>query len=321
LPQSNDRRATADAPAIRELRSDDLGSVAALLRRVRADNLFTERGVRHDVEAEPDRADAARWVAEQGGIVGYAVVMRYWWRETNDAYAWVGVTPDARGRGVGRSLADLVDEHLDALGVDGVYTDVVQDPAGERFVRARGFEVDRIDRVSVLDPRTTDLSGLAHRVEHASLDGYVLTTLDAVRDLHALYELALEVGDDMPSMGAPHSISFEEWQASLLDFPDLHPAASAVVVHNERPVAFSLLSVDLESRRSRNEETGTARAHRRRGLATLAKLATIGWAREHGIESILTDNAEVNAGMLAINARLGYRPLIVRTRWVKRLGG
>ena len=312
-------RVTTDPFAISELRRDDLGAVAALLRRVRADNLFTERGVRHDVEAEPARADAARWVAERDGIVGYAVVMRYWWRQTNDAYAWVGVGPEARGHGLGRSLAGLAEEHLDALGVDAVYTDVVQDPAGEAFARGRGFEVDRIDRVSVLDPRTTDVSELPQRLDRASAAGYALTTLDEVRDRHALYELALEVGDDMPSMGAPHSLSFEEWTASLLEFPDLDPTASAVVVHDRLPVAFSLVSVDRDARRARNEETGTARAHRRRGLATLAKLATISWAREAGIESILTDNAEENAGILAINARLGYRPLITRTRWVRRL--
>jgi RimJ/RimL family protein N-acetyltransferase len=84
-------------------------------------------------------------------------------------------------------------------------------------------------------------------------------------------------------------------------------------------VSLAFLSVDLESRQARNEETGTARQHRRRGLATLAKLATIRWAREHGIEAILTDNAEANTGMLAINDRLGYRPLVARQRWIKAL--
>jgi RimJ/RimL family protein N-acetyltransferase len=51
----------------------------------------------------------------------------------------------------------------------------------------------------------------------------------------------------------------------------------------------------------------------------LAKLATIAWARENGIDEIVTDNAEENEGMLAINERLGYRPLLARRRWVKAL--
>jgi RimJ/RimL family protein N-acetyltransferase len=99
--------------------------------------------------------------------------------------------------------------------------------------------------------------------------------------------------------------------------PDLDLDASAVVVHRDRPVALALLAVDLATRRARNEETGTALAHRRRGLATLAKLATIRWAVEHGVESILADNSELNVAMLAINQRLGYRPLVARRRWVR----
>ena len=123
----------------------------------------------------------------------------------------------------------------------------------------------------------------------------------------------------MPGIDAPHHVSFEEWERSLLRYPDLDAEASAVVVKDEVPVSLSLLSVDPATRRARNEETGTARDHRRLGLATLAKLSTVRWAAEHGIEAILTDNAEQNLAMLAINDRLGYRPLIVRRRWVKSL--
>ncbi len=304
---------------IRVLRSDDLGAVAALLRRLRGDNLYTERGVRYDVESEPDRADAARRVVDRDGIVGYAVAIRRWWRVPNDAYAWTGVVPEARGRGLGRALWDLVEEHVATLGVDSVFSDVVEDASGNAFLRARGFRADRLDRVSVLDPRTVDLDELPRRARRAAADGYSLSSLDSVRDLHAVYELALEAWDDMPGSSGSHAVTFEEWQGSLLRAPDLHAGASAIVVNEGRPVSLALLSVDLESRRGRNEETGTAHGHRRRGLATLAKLATIRWASEHGIEAILTDNTEQNVGMLAINERLGYRPLVVRQRWVNDL--
>jgi GNAT superfamily N-acetyltransferase len=227
------------------------------------------------------------------------------------------VLPEARGRGLGRALTGLVDAHVAALGVDSLFTNVVEDAAGETFARARGFRLDHVNRVSVLDPRTVHLGELPGRERRAAADGYEVVPLDAVGDERGLYALALESGDDMPGHSSPHSVSFEEWRDSLLGFPELHGGASAVVVAAGVPVALSLLSVDLESRRAHNDETGTARAHRRRGLATLAKLATIRWAREHGIEQILTDNAERNAGMLAINERLGYRPLISRQRWVR----
>ena len=306
---------------IRELRPDDLPSVAALLARLRGDNLYTERGVRYDIESEPDRADAARWVADEGGIVGYAVAMRYWWRAANDAYAWAGVLPEARGRGVGGELTGFVERHVTALGVDSLFTDVVDDAAGDAFVRARGFRPDRLDRISALDPRTTDLGELPERERRAGADGYRLVALDAVGDVHALYELALEIDDGIPGTAAPHGVSFDEWQTSLLRFPDLRTDGSAIVLKDGRPTSLAFLSADLDSRRARSEGTGTAHGHRRRGLASLAKLATVRWAREHGIEAILADNAERNAGMLTINERLGYRPVVARQRWVKDLRG
>ena len=53
--------------------------------------------------------------------------------------------------------------------------------------------------------------------------------------------------------------------------------------------------------------TGTLPEYRRRGLARLAKLATIRWAAENGVEWMLTSNAEANTGMRALNESLGYR--------------
>jgi GNAT superfamily N-acetyltransferase len=309
---------TPEAAVIRELRSGDVPEVAALLRRVRGDKLFTQSGVRHELETEPGRADGARWVAVGDGVVGYAFALRRWWRAENDGHAWAGVVPAARRHGVGAALWQRVEAHLAALGVASVFADVVEDPQGEAFARARGFEVERVDRVSVLDPRTVDLERFGGREESAAARGYRAVALDAVRDLHALYELDLEAADDEPGGTSPHTISFAEWQDLTLDFPDLHREASAVVVHGGLPVSLALLGVDLGSRTARNEGTGTARAHRGRGLATLAKLATIRWAAAHGIEAILTDNTQENAPMLAINGRLGYRPLLTRRRFVRR---
>ena len=54
--------------------------------------------------------------------------------------------------------------------------------------------------------------------------------------------------------------------------------------------------------------TGTLPEFRRRGLARLAKLATIRWAAENGVEWMLTANAEANTGMRALNESLGTGP-------------
>jgi GNAT superfamily N-acetyltransferase len=302
---------------IRKLRSRDLGEVSPLLRRIRGDNLYTERGIQHWIESMPERASAAWWVADEGGVVGYAVAMRRWWRASNDAYAWVGVSPEARGRGIGSALWEVAERQVDSLDTDSLFSDVLEDTAGEAFLEGRGFQPDRVDRVSALDPLRVDLGELHGRELRARADGYRLVALDDVSDLRAVYDLFVEVSDDMPGSDAPHTYSFEEWKGELVRDPNFDANASALVLAAGRPVSIALLSVDLEGRQAHNDQTGTARGHRGRGLATLAKLATIRWAREHGIERIITDNAENNAAMLAINDRLGYRPFVDRRRWIR----
>jgi len=51
----------------------------------------------------------------------------------------------------------------------------------------------------------------------------------------------------------------------------------------------------------------------RRGLARLAKLATIRWAARNDVATIVTGNDDDNEAMLALNRSLGYLPLAERT--------
>ncbi|MBA3381120.1 MAG: GNAT family N-acetyltransferase [Actinobacteria bacterium] len=59
--------------------------------------------------------------------------------------------------------------------------------------------------------------------------------------------------------------------------------------------------------RAVNDMTGTLRNYRGRGLATLAKRATLVNAASRGVELVSTDNHEINGPMLRVNEKLGYR--------------
>ncbi len=65
-----------------------------------------------------------------------------------------------------------------------------------------------------------------------------------------------------------------------------------------------------------NAYTGSLRAYKGRGLARLAKLAVMRRLAEVGVELVLTENDATNAPMLAINDRLGYRPIESRYSYV-----
>jgi GNAT superfamily N-acetyltransferase len=306
---------------IRPLRAGDYAAVSAIHRRLRVDGIYSERSVRHTIETMPPRANAAAWVAEDGvSIVGWAFAHRRWWRAADSAYAWAGVLPEARGCGIGAELWRACEAHVAGLGVERLYSDDVDDPDAQRFLATNGFAPDRLDRISAVDPRRVDLRDFAARETRAREDGYRLARFrDAA--LEDLYALELDVSDDMPGGDAPHEFTFEEWRADIVEHPELTDEGSAVVLHDGVPVAHSLLSANLDVRRARNEGTGTLRAHRGRGLATLAKLAAIRWAAAHRIESIVTDNADGNSPMLAINRRLGYREIATRRRWARQPAG
>jgi GNAT superfamily N-acetyltransferase len=302
---------------IRSLDAAGVPAFAAVFREERPDQLWTERGIRHWIDSTPPRAGAQWWLAELDGVHAGAVAMRRWWRTDASAYAFV-----ASPRGADEcadALWHAVDAHVESLRVDKLITHALAGRTDEDALRRRGFQPDRLDRVSVLDTRSADVSELAPRLHNARAAAYELVQLGGVEDLRGVFELDMEVMDDMPGGEAAHGMSFEEWSHDLTESPDLSGEGSSIVMHDGKPVALALLAVDELARRGRNEETGTARAHRRRGLATLAKLATTAWARDNGIDEIVTDNAEANAGMLAINEQLGYRPLVARQRWAKEL--
>lgn len=196
---------------------------------------------------------------------------------------WIGVLPAARGRGVGAALWGRVEEHAEEPAQCWSDSD-----AGIAFARARGFSPTGRTVVSVLDVS------------------------------------AAEPGDVTP----PEDVELMSWAelnadpsalegAHRADAPDLRPEGSFVALADGRPVSYSLLTAD-ERGVGENEYTATLEQFRGRGLATLCKRASIGWAREHGIHTIVAGNADTNEPMLAVNRKLGFRPDHVRTGLARR---
>jgi GNAT superfamily N-acetyltransferase len=296
---------------IRPLRDEDIAAIAPIWRELRPDAMHSEAGLRHFVASFPPRAQAAFWIAEEDGIVAWCFAHRRWHRATDNGYVWLGVLPRARRRGLGAELWELAEEHLASIGVARINADVVDDARGERFLRRSGFEPTRRVVISAVDPQRV----VAGR-EAFLRAGYRLVPY-ARADPVALHRLEQGLSADEPGQEEPRRMTFEEWQREFLGSPDLTLDGSFAVLAGDVPVAYSTLSVDVETRRGRNEGTATAREHRGRGLARLAKLAQLRWAADHGIERVVTDNDDTNAPMLAVNRRLGYEPFTERLGFVR----
>ncbi len=286
---------------IRELEQNDADAAARLGLAVNPHRIETGELVRLRA-SKPRQRD---WVAESDGkLVGHAFAGV---TASGKGRFWIGVHPEQRGRGIGGELYRAVEAHLASAGASPVRTWVDGDPAGERFVRQRGFELSSFDRVADLDPRAVDLSRLP---ELDAGDLRLATLAETLDRVETLFERCRSGEVDLPP-------DLVEWKWDELELPNLSHEGSFVVLDGDQPVSLGFLTVDPERRLAYNVLTATLPAYRRRGLALLVKLATTRWAAENGIERLLTENDRENLGMLALNDSLGYRPLYDQGTWVR----
>ena len=304
---------------IRAFRPEDGDALAALLHEDEVPEPVTGDGLRHWHTGQPERARARSWVALAGdGVVAWARARLRWSTSVEGVgEVWVFVHPERRRAGLGGLLYGEAAAHLDAVG-GRVLESWSFTEDGHRFLVAHGFRAERTERVLRLELATADTSTLEPLRERKAAEGYRLVPLaevvDRARDIHALDAAATA---DVPQIHAEDDVRFEDWVEEVLGSPQLSRRGSFVVLAGEEPVAYAFIEVDPPARLAANEMTGTSSDHRRRGLARLAKLATIAWAREQGLEAILTGSDSTNVAMLGLNDSLGYRPVATERAYLK----
>lgn len=304
---------------IRELRDEDVPAAVRLFNTVYPMGLNSEAGYRHRLATEPARARRRTWVADEDGIVGWSAGALVAHSDRDDVgWLMAGVLPEARGRGLGSALFELAERHLLDLGARRLLSGSTDDAASRRFLSTRGFTHTHTTRLSRVDPREIDRGELVGLAAEKEREGFTLVPFAAFRErpelIHAVdLEASLDVPVDEPIARLPLNEWIEEnWQHPLL----AHEGSFAVVL-DDSPVAMAGLRVNVDDGRAFNDFTGTLREFRGRGLARLAKLASLVWAADHGITQIATENDETNAPMLAVNTRLGYKPFAAELSWLR----
>ena len=279
-----------------------------LFRELWSEEVVTPVGLVHWLESQPERAAMQAWVAEEdGNLVAFANA-RFRWalEEPGIAGLWVGVLPAHRHQGFARELYPLAEEHLLARDARRLGSTVREDEAdGRAFAKRLGYREGRREQYWALEVQPDAAAP-------SPPTGVKVVRLGEVIDRpHDLFELYDAAERDMPDDHV-HTMDFDDWKLETLGNPELDADLSAVVLVSDRPASFAWLTTDRGGRRAMNEMTGTAPEFRRRGLARLAKQATVNWAAEAGIRRILTSNDATNADMLALNEHLGYRPSVRR---------
>ncbi|MFI6036453.1 GNAT family N-acetyltransferase [Streptomyces sp. NPDC051315] len=279
--------------------------------------IFTPESVAHDAaRAHPD-ARSRRLVAEEDGeIVGTAQVgLAHDSPEPGQGFLNVYVDPARTGRGAGTLLVRTAEEHLAAHGATRLFSWVLDDPRNLAYAERRGYRPSRSAHFLTLDLANAALPPLPDPPPGVALR----TAADFADDPRPLFLLDAETVSDEPGDISTEFTDYEAWVEENWRHPLLDLELTSVAVADGRPVAFSVAHTDGATR-YRSGMTGTARAHRGRGLAKLVKNDSLHRARAAGYTLALTGNDTDNGPMLAINKWFGYEIRATEVRHVRELG-
>ncbi|MFI9722530.1 GNAT family N-acetyltransferase [Streptomyces sp. NPDC052396] len=303
---------------VRDFLPADAEATAQIRRSAQPFAVLTAESLLQEVHQAPPQQHFRLLVVElDGRIVGMARTGLYAGHdEPRRAFLCPCVHPDFTGRGAGSALVSAAEEHLASLGVHTVLTWAMDDGRSPAWAERRGYQhTGRSGRFLGLDLTDAALPPLAEPPTGVELRPFA----DFAADPRPLYELDMEVTADEPVDAAPDALSYEQWLAHHWHQPALDRQLSMAAVVDGMPAAFSLALTDRQGRYL-SGMTGTARAHRGRGLAKLAKNHSLHLARAAGCRGAFTQNDARNAPMLAINEWFGYRPAATELRYARELG-
>ncbi|HVH14319.1 MAG TPA: GNAT family N-acetyltransferase [Candidatus Angelobacter sp.] len=217
-------------------------------------------------------------------------------------------------RGIGRAIYNRLDRELADRNVILVWTMTKEDlPKRMEFFRRRGFAEKARNWESRLDLTTANTAPFQGYVDKVRSEGITFTTLaveqshgqDSLRKVHELVQL---IQADMPREADFTPLSYEDWMTYSMKNPQLLPEGYILAKDQERFVGMSdVHRIDSEPGILNQDDTGVIREYRGRGIATALKVKIIDFGKKNGYHVIKTWNDSVNAAMLTVNIKLGFK--------------
>lgn len=261
------------------------------------------------------------WLASaaDGTPVGSAF-LRLFTKEGQDHLAELALAVHGteRRRGVGTLLLDAAVTAAKTEGRRSVLAQAEQGSPADAFLAARDFRRVLSLTYARLPLADADLPSIG-RIAEQPHPGYELTEWDGTvpDELAQSYADSRHAMDDMPMEGTDYGTVVWDVERvvaaaeAVAGRGELLHTVAALDTEDGSVVGFSELVVPGDGRGD-GQHYGTAvlPGHRGRGLARWMKAASILRARERHPElaGLLTDTADSNAPMLAVNDTLGYVP-------------
>lgn len=254
-----------------------------------------------------------RWVAlADDVVVGAAALIRYPSKPTGLVDVEVAVEPAFTGRGVGSALARAVEALAAAHGATLLRAEARDDDSRSiAFARRRGFGPARRSIRSALDLTTFregELTAAVSRVRASAIRLFSLAEAgDGEEPLRALYAINRIASIDDPASDGTFP-GYETWRSAVVGSAGFRPEGQFVAAVGDRFVGLVVVSVE-DDLTATSDVAGVDRVYRRRGIATALKLLALRHVIVVGATRIETENDARNHAMLALNRKLGYRPV------------
>ncbi|MCI3243623.1 GNAT family N-acetyltransferase [Streptomyces spinosisporus] len=280
--------------------------------------LWTPDAIVHSLaHTHPDARFRSLVAEEDGEVIGTAQVqLAHDSPEPGQGLLNIYVRPDRTRRGAGGLLVRTAEEHLAEHGATKLFAWVLDEPANRDFAERHGYRAGRSAHFLRLDLAEGTLPPLQSPPPGVELR----SAADVADDPRPLFELDAETTRDEPSDVDTEFTEYETWIEESWKHPLLDRELTTIAFVEGRPAAFSVAFTDPATGRYATAMTGTARAFRGRGLAKLAKNASLHRARAAGLTEALTGNDVGNGPMLAINKWFGYEICATEVRYVRELG-
>lgn len=284
--------------------------------------LFTAQNPEPTSPESLQREDALRPVTDpyirlgaftaEGALLGFAFGWHAEDMAPGEFFCRVRVHAAQQGRGVGRALWSAILTWLGEQGATSVVSGTPEsDLRAQRVVQEAGFKIIYRLFESTLSLPDWDPGPWLDAVTKVEASGIRFvrqaefgTTREALRPFWAA---SSRMSLDIPSNEHRQPLPFETWYRLFTENP--HQTADGVILALDGKEIVGVTMVAwTDSGALYNEFTGVDRNYRGRGIALALKVKALQWAKSTGAPYIRTNNHSVNGPMLAVNAKLGYKP-------------
>ena len=233
---------------------------------------------------------------------------------------------DLWGTAVSDSLYTHLLEKIQTSAATHIITDLRESQTEKHaFLKTKGFKQISRAPVSHLDVQSFKVGPLKGMLKKAILSQIIVKQLPTTwaideKQQRRVFELYWAILQDIPHHEKRNESEFMDFFHAEITHPNFLPEGHFVALDKGKMVGMSnLVKQGGSTKQLATDITGVLQSHRRRGIATMLKVAAIQYAQSINTELLITNNEE-NSPMFRLNQALGFKPQPAWLTMVAKIG-